>query len=221
MKAPDTKTILNISLIIGIVLIGKKVLEKFGVLSSAEDKIAKDLDLGAGSDITDTTNSASPGLALAPNYWISIFSNINKTLKAQKKNLLTGKQIKAFLTFEPERPITKFDFATITKGDGILKGIFNTNKLIVLQKKAGVKEGFENSYLNLAYLIYNAKGILKDNPEIVNSAFQKLNSRAKVSYLSSIFSRAYNTDLQTYLASFLNENEISKIANYLKNKKLV
>lgn len=220
MKAPETKTILNVALIIGIVFIGKKVFEKLGILDSAEDKIAKDLELNSGGDITNTTNTAPPALSLAPNYWISIFASINKVLKAQNKNLLTGKQIKAFLTFEPERPLTKFDFKTITKGDGILKGIFNTNKLIELQKKSNVKEGFENSYLNLAYLIYNAKGIFKDNPEIVNNAFQKLNTRAKVSYLSSIFSRAYNTDLQTYLASFLNETEMSKIANYLKNKKL-
>lgn len=218
MKTPSTKTILNVSLIIGIVFVGKKIFEKLGILDTAEDKISKDLDINSGGDITDTSNTAPPALALSPNYWISIFASINKVLKAQKKNLLTGKQIMALLTFEPPRQIAKFDFKTIKNAD--LKGLWNIKNLIALQKKANVKEPFENSYLNLAFQIYNSKGIFSDNPEIVNNSFQKLNSRAKVSYLSSMFSRAYNTDLQTYLASFLNETEMTKIANYLKNKKL-
>ncbi len=221
METPSTKTILNISLIIGIVFIGKKVFEKLGILQTEDDKIAKDLELNSGGNIADVSNNAPPGLALNPNYWISIFANINKNLKAQKKNLLSGKQIMTLLTFEPPKPITQFNWQTITKGNGILIGLFNTNKLIELQKKANVKEGFENSYLNLALQIYNAKGIIYDNPEIVNNAFQKLNSRAKISYLSSIFSRAYSTDLTTYLASFLNETEMTKLANYLKNKPLI
>jgi hypothetical protein len=229
MKAPDTKTILNISLAIGIFIVGKKLMETFGLLKTADDKIADELAVDSGGNIQDTSPKAPAGLSLNPNYWKNIFANIQKEQKAKKLPILTGKQMVTLLFFE-NRPINNYSFKDLLKVEnifalGLLSNLFKTGEYIVLQKKLGIQNSkpFEwiNAYLFLASNIYNAKGIFKDNPDSVNSIFQKLNSRAKISYLSEIFTKAYGLDLQTYLASFLDSTEMTKLANYLKNKKII
>ena len=229
MKIPETKTILNIALAIGLFIGGKALLEALGLLKSADDKIADQLALESGGNIQDTSPNAPAGLSLNPNYWKNIFANIQKEQKAKKLPILTGKQIQQLLFFE-NRPINSYSFKDLFKienltAGGLLFNLFNASSYIALQKKLGLtnSKSFEwiNAYLFLAYNIYNAKGIFKDNPESVNSIFQKLNSRAKISYLSEIFTKAFGIDLQTYLASFLDTTEMTKLANYLKNKKMV
>jgi hypothetical protein len=229
MKMPDTKTILNISLAIGIFIVGKKLMETFGLLKTADDKIADELALASGGNVQDTSPNAPAGLSLNPNYWKNIFANIKKEQIAKKLPIITGKQMQQLLFFE-NRPINNYSFKDLLKVEnllvlGLFVNLFKKVDYIVLQKKLGLtsSKSFEwiNAYLFLAYNIYNAKGLFKDNPDSVNSIFQKLNSRAKVSYLSEIFTRAYGLDLQTYLASFLDSTEMTKLANYLKNKKIV
>ena len=226
---PETKTILNISLAIGIFIVGKKLLETFGLLKTKDDKIADELALASGGNVQDTSPNAPSGLSLNPNYWKNIFANIQKEQKAKKLPILTGKQIQQLLFFE-NRQLNNYSFKDLIKienltAGGLLFNLFKASNYISLQKKLGLTNSISfqwiNAYLFLAYNIYNAKGIFKDNPDSVNSIFQKLNSRAKVSYLSEIFTRAYGIDLQTYLASFLDTTEMTKLANYLKNKKIV
>ncbi len=226
---PETKTILNIALAIGLFIGGKALLEALGLLKTADDKTAEQLELESGGNVQDTSPTAPAGLSLNPNYWKNIFANIKKEQIAKKLPILTGKQMLQLLFFE-NRPINNYSFKDLLKVENIFvlalfSNLFKKANYIVLQKKLGLtsNKSYEwiNAYLFLAYNIYNAKGIFKDNPDSVNSIFQKLNSRAKISYLSEVFTKAYGIDLQTYLASFLDTTEMTKLANYLKNKKIV
>ena len=56
MKAPDTKTILNISLAIGIFIVGKKLMETFGLLKTEDDKIADELTIFFSNHFTVVLN---------------------------------------------------------------------------------------------------------------------------------------------------------------------
>jgi hypothetical protein len=229
IQMPETKTILNIALAIGLFIGGKSLLEALGLLKTKDDKIADQLETESGGNVQDTSPNAPAGLSLNPNYWKNIFANIQKEQKAKKLPILTGKQAVQLLFFE-NKPINNFSFKDLFKLENtsplnLFSNLFKQADYIALQKKLGLSNSkpFEwiNAYLFLAYNIYNAKGLFKDNPESVNAIFQKLNSRAKVSYLSEIFTRAYGIDFQTYLASFLDTTEMTKLANYLKNKKFV
>jgi hypothetical protein len=72
---------IQIGLIIGGVLIGKKILEKIGVLKTAEDieqeKKAAELETGSIGNISQV-NVSNPALALNPNYYNTIVDKIKK-----------------------------------------------------------------------------------------------------------------------------------------------
>jgi hypothetical protein len=215
MKAPDTKTILNISLAIGIFFVGKKLMETFGLLKSNDDKIADALETASGGDTTNTTKDAPAGLALNPKYWINIYANVNKMFKSQGKPILTGKQVVQLLMFEPYQKLTRLSFK-----DTVLATNFSVDEMMILQKKYNLYNPLDATYLRAVYPIMKAKGFFKDNPSMVYGVFQKMKNRAQVSYLSKVFTQVTGQDLQTFLASFLNSTEMTKIANYLKNLKI-
>lgn len=215
MKAPDTKTILNISLAIGIFIVGKKLLEKFGLLDTKDDKIAEELAIDSGGDTTNTSQNAPVGLALNPKYWINIYRNVNKVFISQGKPQLTGKQVVQLLMFEPYKKLSRLSFT-----ETVLQNNFSIDEMLILQKKYNLYNPLDATYLRAVYSIMKSKGFFKDNPSMVYGTFQKMKNRAQVSYLSKVFTQVTQQDLQTFLASFLNSTEMTKIANYLKNLKI-
>jgi hypothetical protein len=215
MKAPDTKTILNVALMIGIFLVGKKLLEKFGVVKSAEDEIADKLETDSGGDVQNTSSNAPSGLALNPKYWISIYRDVNKKRKASNLPVLTGGQVFQQLMFEPYKPLTRLSF-----WETVIQNNYSVDEMLIYQKKLGTTDQLTTTYLRAVYTLIKAKGLFTDKPSIVFGTFQKMKSKAQVSYLSKTFTQVTGQDLTTYLASFLNSAELSKISNYLKNLKL-
>lgn len=218
MKTPDTKTILNVSLMIGIFFIGKKLFEFFGVTKNQEDKIAEALDEGSTSNIINITPTAPVGLSLNPNYWKSIIRAYNNGLIAKGKPKLTGSEIIKVLRFAPDLPNAKITLTGLIYSSPLAS--VKLSQLIELQKKRPTTQ-FENTYLFLAWKIKEAKGLFVDNPEIVYDCFQQLLSKTQISYLANIFSLYYNQDLTSYLNDFLDSGEMTKIYNIIKNKKLV
>lgn len=218
MKTPNTATILNITLIVGIFIVGKKILEKLGLLDDENDKIAKELDEGSTSNIINVTPNAPVGLALNPNYWKSIIRAYNNGLIANGKPKLTGSQIIQVLRFAPDLPNAKITLTGLIYSSPL--ATVKLSQLIELQKKRPTTQ-FENTYLFLAWKIKEAKGLFVDNPEIVNDCFQQLLSKTQISYLANIFSLYYNQDLTSYLNDFLDSAEMTKIYNIIKNKKLI
>ena len=80
-KSIDTKQILNIGLLIGAFLVGKKLLETFGILKTTEEKAqeeqVKTLEEGTSADQTQIQQNAN--LALTPNYFMTILKfTLNK-----------------------------------------------------------------------------------------------------------------------------------------------
>lgn len=215
MKAPDTKTILNITLIIGIFFVGKKLLEKFNIINSAEDNVANELEIASGGNTSNVSTTAPAGLSLNPKYWISIFNEVNNQRKLKNLPKLTGKQILDLLMFEPYKPITRLSF-----WDTVIMNNYSADEMLILQKKVGSTDTLTSTYLRPVYTLLKSKGFFKDEPSLVFGVFQKMKSKAQVSYLSKVFTQATGQDLQTYLSSFLNSAELSKISNYLKNLKL-
>jgi len=77
----NTGLILNIGLIIGAVLIGRKVLQSFGVLKTAEEtkNIEQSGAIVTGSELTPTkTDASNPALAFNPKYNNVIIAEYNK-----------------------------------------------------------------------------------------------------------------------------------------------
>lgn len=226
IQMPETKTILNIALAIGIFVVGKKLMETFGLLDTKDDVIAQQLEDASGGNVQDTSTNAPAGLSLNPNYWKNIYASFNVIRKKQNLPNLTGAEIQKSLTFDKIpyvgfKFMDFFSFFALQQLYNITK-IYDKAKFQEAQSKAGITSNkaydWLRAYVFNAYMIYNSKGLIKDNPEIINGIFQKLKSRSQVSYLSMLFTKIYNIDLQTYLASFLNTTEMTKLANYLKNK---
>jgi len=83
-KNIDTKQILNIGLLIGAFLIGKKLLTTFGIIKTAEEKEqeqkVKTLEEDSQGDQTIINQKAN--LSLTPNYFMTIFKyQLNKNPK--------------------------------------------------------------------------------------------------------------------------------------------
>ena len=229
IQMPDTKTILNIALAIGLFIGGKALLELLGLLKTKDDVIAQELEDAAGGNVQDTSSTAPAGLALNPNYWKNIYASFNVLRKKQNLPNLTGAEITKSLTFD-SIPYVGFkvnDFVDFFSFIGPYQlnkwyKAFDKAKYQEAQSKAGITSSkaydWLRAYVFNAYMLYNSKGLFVDDPEIVNGIFQKLKSRSQVSFLSDYFTKIYNMDLQTYLATFLNTTEMTKLANYLKNK---
>ncbi len=65
--------------------------------------------------------------------------------------------------------------------------------------------------------MYNSKGLFKDNPNAVYSVFREIQTQYQLSVISYFFTSVYKIDLFEYLKSFLDENEMDKIINIVKN----
>lgn len=104
-KSIDTKQILNIGLLIGAFLVGKKLLETFGVLKTTEEKAqeeqVKTLEEGTSAD--QTTIQQNANLALTPNYFATITryqlekTKNYKTFSKEQKLALAKKYIQSYI----------------------------------------------------------------------------------------------------------------------------
>lgn len=222
MKAPDTKTILNVSLIIAIILVGKKIGEKLGIFETKQDVTALELETGSTENVQNTSSTAPVGLALNPNYWISIYKSININRQSKGLPKLTGKEILKSLTIagtNPALPI-KENLSLLDKSIKALLFIPNYLKDLLNDVKSKNLNPLEQTYAILCYKIYDSKGIFNDEEDSIYNSFQILNSKAQISYLSNTFSKIYNKDLLSYLKNFLNSDELTKIYQIIKNKPL-
>ena len=220
MKTPDTKTILNVTLIVAIIVVGKKLGETLGLFKTQADTTAEELESGSTANVTDTSATAPVGLALNPLYWKSIYKAINDQLKKQNKPVLTGKQLLNSLTIEGTNPLQLLN-KEITVLDFIKKIVPDKFLNVDTKLKAFTTlNTLELTYGVLCIQIKESKGIFLDDPEIINGVFQKLNSKAQISFLSNVFLKMYNLDLLSYLKNFLNSEEQTKIYKIIKNKPL-
>lgn len=157
MKAPDTKTILNITLVIAIIVIGKKIGEKFGLFDTKEDKEAETLEQGSTTDtaIVDTKN---PALALNPNYYKTIAKEYNtKQIKLKKPQLSAGDFTK-LLSIQPSVAPNYWNLQLDKVVFDIRnsKGIFDDNETALFNKFQIMKSQFMISYVaNLFQKSYN------------------------------------------------------------------
>lgn len=61
-----------------------------------------------------------------------------------------------------------------------------------------------------SYNIYNAIGIIYDNPERIKAAFSNIVTKSQVSHLATVFKQLYNKDLLSFLRSKLDTDEQQK-----------
>jgi hypothetical protein len=104
-KSIDTKQILNIGLLIGAFLVGKKLLETFGILKTTEEKAqetqVKTLEEGTSAD--QTTIQQKANLSLTPNYFSTITryqlekTKNYKSLSKEQKLALAKKYIQLYI----------------------------------------------------------------------------------------------------------------------------
>ena len=120
---------------IGIFLVGKKLLNTFGVLKSEaeqeQDKNALNLDVSSATQ-TATVNPNNPLLSLNPKYWKAIFVRENKARIALNKPKLTANQLAFYLRINKAN--TKFFYdqmKEVAESIWDSKGFFkdNTGKL--------------------------------------------------------------------------------------------
>ena len=96
-----TKNIINIGLLIAGFLVVKKVLETIGVLKTSEEKKEEEQSIALETGSTTTSiviDKNKPELALNPNYWKAILTDINKKRIAKKLPKLTSDNIAKLLT---------------------------------------------------------------------------------------------------------------------------
>ena len=65
--------------------------------------------------------------------------------------------------------------------------------------------------------IYNAVHFFKNDRDAVYTTFKRLRYKAQVAQLAEKFVQEYNTDLVTYLKSFMDEQQQSRIINLVKD----
>lgn len=99
-----TSNILNIALIGGLVIGGKKLFEKFGILQTAEEKKAAEasnnLDIGSTTSASKV-NTSNATLALNPSYYLAIFKQINFDRTKKGLPVLSNEQIIQILKPDP------------------------------------------------------------------------------------------------------------------------
>jgi len=112
----------------------------------------------------------------------------------------------------PEKGVTKaFDtsyFAKVAKN--------KKRKPTEMLKDYGYKA---DKLLQLSKALYDAKGLINDDETLVFNVFASLPNLFVASALSFTFKHTYKRDLQTYLQSFLNENEYKQLVKILNSKK--
>ena len=157
MKAPDTKTILNITLVIAIIVIGKKLGEKFGIFETKEDKQAENLEQGSTTD-TAIVNVSNPALSLNPNYYKTIAKKYNANQKKLNKPVLTAADFTKLLSINPSVAPNYWNLQLDKVVFDIRnsKGIFDDNETALFNKFQIMKSQFMISYVvNLFQKSYN------------------------------------------------------------------
>lgn len=168
-KQPQINTglILNIGLIIGAVLIGRKLLQSFGVLKTAEEtkNIEQSTAITYGSETMPTkTDINKPNLAFSPTYHNVIIAEYNK-----KNNIKSGIGLietrQKFMPVDKSKPkewVQQLDRIAADILDS--KGLFNDNE----QK------------------VFNAFNLLKNQAQVsyVSGVFQR-NKRDLTTFLKS------------------------------------
>jgi hypothetical protein len=104
-KSIDTKQILNIGLLIGAFLVGKKLLETFGILKTTKEKAQEQQvqTLEEGTSADQTTIQQKANLSLTPNYFTTIsryqLANTKnyKSLSKEQKLALAKKYIQLYI----------------------------------------------------------------------------------------------------------------------------
>lgn len=181
-----TGTILNIGLLVGAFLVGRKLLQTFGVVKTQkeQEQEANVIQAESGS-VTQSSavNPSNPSLALNPRYHFTIMADY---IKKKGRSKPTGEDFKKVYTPFPGSNIF-YDVA--------LQGI--------------------------AKQIWNSKGIFNDNETQLFDAFQKARNQAQISYIAGVFQRDYKRDLFSFLQSFLNDAELSKVYQIIKGKPIV
>ena len=225
MKAPDTKTILNITLVIAIVVVGKKIGEKFGLFKTTDDTTAATLDTGSTADTTDTSVTAPVGLSLNPNYWKNITINI---IKPKLVNIYGkdnwSKHVSSNLYKLSGIEFTTNNVPSIYTFDNLIKllappyAVYSITKQINEIAKVKKLNILEQAYAVLCFKIYDSKGVLYDEPDKLNGVLNICNSKFQTSYLSYVFFKMYDKDLISFLNTYMNSVELTKVYNILKNK---
>lgn len=189
-----TKAIFNVALLIGGLLIGKKVLEKIGVLkTAAEQKAEQDADQAVSGSETQLDPAAgipknpNPGLALNVRYWLVIVTNLIKQKKLPELKTWSPQTYNKY--FNPYGSTSSVSYVTVLT--------------------------------NLAKQIYDSKGLFNDDEEKIYGAFQACKNQAQISIMSGFFLNNYKRDLWSYLQSFLDIEQQAKIYNIIKGKPLL
>jgi len=181
-----TGTILNIGLLVGAFLVGRKLLQTFGVVKTEkEQEQAANVTQAETGSVTQVSavNPSNPALALNPRYHFTI---VNDYIKKKGISKPSGEDLKKIYTPFPGSNIF-YDVA--------LQGI--------------------------AKQVWDSKGFFNDNEGQLFDAFQKARNQAQISYIAGVFQRDYKRDLFSFLQSFLNEAEISKVYQIIKGKPLI
>jgi len=180
-----TGTILNIGLLVGAFLVGRKLLQTFGVVKTQKEQEQEANVIAAESgSVTQASsvNPSNPALALNPRYHFTIMKEYLKKIGKTKSSAEDQKKI-----YSP------FPGSNIFY-DVALQGI--------------------------AKQLWDSKGFFNDNEEQAFDAFQKARNQAQISYIAGVFQRDYKRDLFSFLQSFMNEAEISKVYSIIKGKPL-
>lgn len=153
MKAPDTKTILNITLVIAIIVVGKKIGEKLGLFSTKQDEQAAELEQGSTGD-TETVNQQNPALALNPNYYKTIGKEYNIKQKKANKPILSKEQTLKLLSIQPSiyPNLWNLQLDRVVFDIRNSKGTFDDNETALFGKFQQMKSQFMISYVSEIFL---------------------------------------------------------------------
>lgn len=157
MKAPDTKTILNITLVIAIIVVGKKLGQKFGLFTTKEDVKAENLEQGSTGD-TEVIDKTNPALSLNPNYYKTIAKEYNTKQIKLKKPQLKAADFTKLLSIQPSvyPNLWNLQLDKVVFDIRNSKGIFDDNETALFSKFQMMKSQFMISYVsNLFQKMYN------------------------------------------------------------------
>ncbi len=68
-------------------------------------------------------------------------------------------------------------------------------------------------------MIYKSKGVFKDDPDNVYQAFRMFKNQIHLVTAADYFKRAYNSELYSYLSSFLDTAEMNNVNKIVSNLK--
>lgn len=91
----------------------------------------------------------------------------------------------------------------------IIDNYFNPN---YWKQEPGALIITESYSRQLAEIIYDSYGYFNDDESAVYGVFELMKTKSQVSWLSMKFQQYYNKSLLEYLRSFLNNEELAKIA---------